>query len=69
MGLNALRISEVARLNMSASNRITQALKVNDLGTAQRIAASVAMGSGQLHKQSLVTSTLRPRERQLDVWA
>ena len=69
MGLNAVHFNEVARQNMSATARITQALKVNDLGTAQRIAASIAMGSGQFQKQTLAQPPLRPKEHQLDVWA
>jgi hypothetical protein len=69
MGLNALHLNEVARLNMSASARITQALKVNDLGTAQRIAASVAMGGGHHLKQSLAQTTPRPKDHQVDVLA
>ena len=69
MGLNDLPIHEVARLNMSDSDRIPQALKVNDLGTAQRIAASVAMGGGHHLKQSLAQTTPRPKDHQVDVLA
>jgi hypothetical protein len=69
MGLELLRINEVACLNMSASARITQALKVNDIGTAQRIAASVAMVSGQLTQPKQVQPVKRASEHQVDMWA
>lgn len=69
MGLNGVHFNELARMNMSVSARITQALKVNDLGTAQRIAASVALGSGQFQQQTLTQASVRPKEHQLDVWA
>lgn len=71
MGLNGLRISEVTHLNMSASARITQALKVNDIGTAQRIAANMGMGHAQWHQPSPVQtpSNNRAGEHHVDVWA
>lgn len=69
MGLHAVYFNEVARLNLSASTRITQALKVNDLGTAQRIATSVAMGNGQWQKPSQAQPTACPKVHQIDVWA
>lgn len=69
MGLNAVHFNELARQNLNATTRIKQALKVNDLGTAQRIAINIAMGSGQFQKQTLAHPSTRPREHQLDVWA
>ena len=69
MGLNLPRVSEFAASNMSASARITQALKVNDMGTAQRIAASAAIMSGQFQKQALSQSPAKVSEHQVDVWA
>ena len=69
MGLHLPRISEFAVSNMSASARITQALKVNDMGTAQRIASSAAMMSGQFQKQAINQSPAKVTERQVDVWA
>lgn len=69
MGLNLPRVSELALANMSASARITQALKVNDMGTAQRVAASAALMSGQFQKQSLNQQPVKTSEHQIDVWA
>jgi hypothetical protein len=71
MGLNGLPGSEVVRLNMSASARITQALKVNDIGTAQRIAAHTTMGHAPVHRPAPIQtpSTARGVEHQVDVWA
>ena len=69
MGLHLPRISELPVSHMSASARITQALKVNDIGTAQRIAASAAMMTGQFQKQALNQPPTKVNERQLDVWA
>ena len=69
MGLSALHLNEVARLNMSASARITQALKVNDIGTAQRIAASVAHGVSQLSRPLQTQPVGRVNDHQVDVWA
>ena len=53
----------------SASARITQALKVNDIGTAQRIAASAAMMTGQFQKQALNQPPTKVSDHRLDVWA
>ena len=69
MGLYLPRVSDFAVSNMSASARITQALKVNDMGTAQRIAASAAMMSGKFQKQAVNQSPAKVSERQVDVWA
>lgn len=69
MGLSALHVSEMARLNMSASARITQALKVNDIGTAQRIAASVARGVSPLSRPPQTQLVSRVNDHQVDVWA
>ncbi len=69
MGLHLPRVSELSASHLSASARITQALKVNDIGTAQRIAASAAMMTGQFQKQALNQPPTKVNERQLDVWA
>jgi hypothetical protein len=69
MGLHLSRVGEFAASNMSASARITQALKVNDISTAQRIAASAAMMSGQFQIQAVNQSPAKVSERQVGVWA
>ena len=71
MGLHGLGINEMARLNMSASARMTLALKVNDIGTAQRIAASMPMGQSQVRQSAPVQAAPPHRSgvHQIDVWA
>ena len=39
MKIGLSNVNAVTQLNMSANARMTQALRVNDIGTAQRIAA------------------------------
>jgi hypothetical protein len=77
MELHVKHLNEVTRLNLSASARISQALRVNDIGTAQRIAASAALVSAPLRWQPTtpaVAPAPRPvtpslSEHQVDVWA
>jgi hypothetical protein len=73
MELHIRQISDVTRLNMSTSARISQALRVNDIGTAQKLAASVAVTSAQLRPSTPVvpsgSQTKQTSEHQVDVWA
>lgn len=77
MELHVKHLNEVTRLNLSASARISQALRVNDIGTAQRIAASAALGSTPLRWQPSASTTDLPTRtpaapssaHQVDVWA
>lgn len=48
MELPIRQLSDVARLNMSTSARISQALRVNDIGTAKKLAETVALATKNL---------------------
>ena len=69
MGLHLPKVSELAVSHMSASARVTQALKVNDIGTAQRIAASAAMMTGQFQQHALNQQPVKESEHKVDMWA
>jgi hypothetical protein len=73
MELRIRQLSDVARLNMSTSARISQALRVNDIGTAQKLAESVALASENLRSQAAAPAAAvkaRPQGmHQVDVWA
>lgn len=73
MELRIRQLSDVNRLNLSVSARISQALRVNDIGTAQKLAESVAITSGQLRTKSPEAPSPNPGRpqsaHQIDVWA
>lgn len=73
MKIGLSNVNAVTQLNMSANARMTQALRVNDIGTAQRIAASVALMNGQFRTPQAVTAQVAPAPReaahQVDTWA
>ena len=73
MKIGLSNVNAVTQLNMSANARMTQALRVNDIGTAQRIAASVALMNGQFRTPPAVTAQAAPAPHetahQVDTWA
>jgi len=73
MELRIRQLSDVARLNMSTSARISQALRVNDIGTAQKLAETVALATKNLRSQAAapVPQQKAPSQgmHQVDVWA
>jgi hypothetical protein len=73
MELRIRQLSDVARLNMSTSARISQALRVNDIGTAQKLAETVALATENLRSQAAASAPPQKARsqgmHQVDVWA
>jgi len=73
MELRIRQLSDVARLNMSTSARISQALRVNDIGTAQKLAETVALATKNLRAQATAPEPQQKAPSQgmhkVDVWA
>jgi hypothetical protein len=73
MKIGLSTMNAVTQLNMSANARMTQALRVNDIGTAQRIAASVVLMNAQFRMPPAVTAQAAPAPHevahQVDTWA
>lgn len=73
MELRIRQLSDVARLNMSTSARISQALRVNDIGTAQKLAETVALATKNLRAQATASEPQQKAPSQgmhkVDVWA
>jgi hypothetical protein len=76
MKIGLSNVNAVTQLNMSANARMTQALRVNDIGTAQRIAASAALMNGQFRTPPAVTAQAaqaapahHDTAHQVDTWA
>ena len=73
MELRIRQLSDVARLNMSTSARISQALRVNDIGTAQKLAETVALATKNSRVQGTAPESQQkaPSQgiQQVDVWA
>ena len=73
MELRIRQLSDVARLNMSTSARISQALRVNDIGTAEKLAETIALATENLRSQA--PAPVPPHKassqglHQVDVWA